>query len=73
MLANGQLDVYPRKGKTGGAYCISSPEIPTFVLLNHTDEFESLKSALDPAAVELSDRMGDAVFTAFSQNPSWKR
>lgn len=53
MLANGQLDVYPRKGKTGGAYCISSPEIPTFVLLNHTDEFESLKT--------LAHEMGHAV------------
>lgn len=53
LLANGQLDVYPRKGKTGGAYCISSPETPTFVLLNHTDTFESLKT--------LAHEMGHAV------------
>lgn len=38
FLDNGQFDVYPRKGKTSGAFCahhlISQP---TYILLNHTD------------------------------------
>jgi oligoendopeptidase F len=38
FLARGQFDVYPRKGKTSGAFCahhlISQP---TYILLNHTD------------------------------------
>ncbi|MEJ2695015.1 MAG: M3 family oligoendopeptidase [Candidatus Sulfobium sp.] len=34
----GQIDVYPRKGKAGGAFCVHHCiSQPTFVLLNHTD------------------------------------
>lgn len=37
-VANGQIDVYPKKGKRGGAFCaIDRPTQPTFILLNHTD------------------------------------
>ncbi len=39
---NGQIDVFPKKGKTGGAYCSGSYGNPTFVLLNHVDDFRSL-------------------------------
>jgi oligoendopeptidase F len=39
FLKNGQIDVYPKKGKSGGAFCahhlISQP---TYILLNHTGE-----------------------------------
>lgn len=42
MLANGQIDVYPKKGKTGGAFCASATHLPTFVLLNHTNTLNSL-------------------------------
>lgn len=44
LFANGQVDVRPKKGKTGGAYCASSVSVPTYVLLNHIDNFESLKT-----------------------------
>ncbi len=53
MLENGRIDVYPKKGKTGGAYCSSGVTVPTFVLLNHVDTFESLKT--------LAHEMGHAV------------
>lgn len=43
-LQNGQIDVYPKKGKTGGAYCFSSIGMPTWLLLNHTDSFRSLST-----------------------------
>ncbi|MBD3250303.1 MAG: hypothetical protein GF381_01915 [Candidatus Pacebacteria bacterium] len=42
MLENGQIDVFPRKGKSSGAYCSSSINNPTFVLLNHTNDFNSV-------------------------------
>ncbi len=42
FLKNGQVDVYPRTGKTSGAFCLSVPEQPTFVLLNQVDNFNSL-------------------------------
>lgn len=43
-VKNGQIDVHPRVGKTGGAYCAGSYTIPTFVLLNHVGNPESLKT-----------------------------
>lgn len=34
---NGQIDVYPNKGKVSGAFCVHHlPSQPTFILLNHT-------------------------------------
>lgn len=39
--SKGQLDVPPRVGKRSGAYCAGSFNNPTFVLLNHTDDFHS--------------------------------
>lgn len=34
---NGRIDVYPRKGKTSGAFCVHHClSQPTFILLNHT-------------------------------------
>lgn len=53
LLANGQVDVRPKKGKSGGAFCSSSVTTPTYVLLNHIDNFESLKT--------LAHEMGHAV------------
>lgn len=41
MHQNGQVDVYPRKGKRGGAFCSSSSETPTFVLLNWVDSLHA--------------------------------
>ncbi|KKQ10737.1 MAG: Oligoendopeptidase, pepF/M3 family, partial [candidate division WS6 bacterium GW2011_GWE1_36_69] len=40
---NGHYDVYPSKGKTGGAFCISiNKSLPTYILLNHKDQLESV-------------------------------
>ncbi len=42
-IKNGQIDVYPRKGKRGGAFCdhylITQP---TYILLNHTDRLQDV-------------------------------
>jgi len=35
MLASGQIDAYPRKGKTGGGFCAPRRKLPTYILLNH--------------------------------------
>jgi oligoendopeptidase F len=43
FLRNGQYDVYPSKGKTGGAFCTSiNRNLPTYILLNHKDQLESV-------------------------------
>ncbi|MBU6321291.1 MAG: M3 family oligoendopeptidase [Patescibacteria group bacterium] len=66
LLANGQVDVYPKKGKTGGAFCASGVNVPTMLLLNHIDNFESLKT--------LAHEMGHAIHAerAKSQRPLYQ-
>jgi len=66
LLASGQVDVYPKKGKSGGAFCSSGVTTPTYVLLNHIDNFESLKT--------LAHEMGHAIHAerAKSQRPLYQ-
>jgi len=58
-LGKGQIDVYPNKGKRGGAYCWGTYGLPTVVLLNHTNNFNSV--------VTLGHEMGHAFHTELSQ------
>ncbi len=44
MLALGQVDAFPQKGKAGGAFCASGVGQPTMVLLNHVDDTRSLST-----------------------------
>ncbi len=38
-IKNGQIDVFPKKGKSGGAFCQKwSVKYPTYILLNHTNK-----------------------------------
>lgn len=66
LLDNGQVDAYPKKGKSGGAFCASGVNIPTYVLLNHVENFESLKT--------LAHEMGHAIHAerAKSQRPLYQ-
>lgn len=58
FATNGQLDVYPKKGKRGGAYCWGAGKEHTFVLLNHVDNITSTET--------LAHEMGHAIHTEFS-------
>lgn len=53
MLTNGQIDVFPKEGKTGGAFCSSATYLPTMVLLNHIEDFNSVMT--------LAHEMGHAI------------
>lgn len=44
IVTGGQVDVYPMKGKRGGAFCSWSHELPTMLLLNHVDDYNSLRT-----------------------------
>lgn len=44
ILTNGQIDVYPQKGKRGGAFMSADTAQPTQVFLNHTDTINSLET-----------------------------
>jgi len=53
MLENGQIDVYPKPGKRGGAFMSSQTGHPVNVMLNHKDTLKALET--------LAHEMGHAV------------
>lgn len=59
MAKNGQIDVYPRKGKAGGAFCSHTSNTPTVVLLNHADDLRSFTT--------LAHEMGHAIHSERSR------
>ena len=60
MASNGQIDVFPKKGKTGGAFCSHSVGLPTLVLLNHTPSPRSIST--------FGHEMGHAVHSELSKS-----
>ncbi|OGG55393.1 hypothetical protein A3D62_03370 [Candidatus Kaiserbacteria bacterium RIFCSPHIGHO2_02_FULL_49_11] len=60
FVKEGQIDAFPKKGKSGGAYCANSYGLPTFVLLNHVNSFNSLMT--------FAHEMGHAIHTELSKS-----
>lgn len=60
FIKEGQIDVFPKKGKRGGAYCSSGPEVPTMVLLNYTPQFDSVMT--------FAHEMGHAIHSELSKS-----
>ncbi len=60
FLANGQIDVSPRKGKSGGAFCWGMGELPVYVLLNHVGDINSVET--------LAHEMGHAIHGELSKS-----
>lgn len=62
-LDRGQIDVYPKKSKKGGAFCWGTYGLPIFILLNQTDNYQSV--------LTLGHEMGHAIHTesSFTQPP----
>ncbi len=43
LLSGGRVDVHPRVGKSGGAFCMGiSPDIKPYILLNHTENLRDV-------------------------------
>jgi len=59
MFNNGLVDVFPKVGKSGGAFCSSSMNIPTYILLNHVDDFRSMTT--------LAHEMGHGIHAKYSK------
>jgi len=59
-VKNGQIDSHPRMGKTGGAYCRGAYSEPSYILLNHADDFRSFKT--------YAHEMGHAFHTLLSRS-----
>lgn len=53
MLKNGQIDVFPKPGKSGGAFMSASQGHPINVFLNHTSDYNSMTT--------LAHEMGHAI------------
>lgn len=53
FISAGQIDAHSRPGKSGGAFCSTSHGNPTYVLLNHTGDFNSV--------LTLAHEMGHAI------------
>ncbi len=59
FVQNGHIDAFPKKGKSGGAYCSSDHATPTLVLLNHTPSYKSLMT--------FAHEMGHAIHSELSK------
>lgn len=62
FLDNGHIDVFPKKGKRGGAFCSSSTNEPTFLFLNHVDKIRSFET--------LGHELGHAIHSERSKEQS---
>lgn len=58
-VSEGHFDVYPRKGKRGGAYCSGPGALPVLILLNHADVMRSVET--------LGHEMGHAIHTELAR------
>lgn len=54
-LRNGQIDAFPKKGKRGGAYCWGAYGLPTFILSNYANNYNSV--------LTIAHEMGHAIHT----------
>lgn len=59
-LKNGQIDVYPRVGKRGGAFCSPMGGAPTYVMLNHTNKLNDVST--------IAHEMGHAIHSDLSKS-----
>lgn len=59
MLANGQIDVYPKSGKGSGAFQTGGIGLPSFVFLNQVDDMRSFST--------FAHEMGHAIHTERSK------
>jgi oligoendopeptidase F len=63
LLEGRRVDVYPRIGKSGGAFCMGiSPDIKPFLLLNHTDNLRDVAT--------LAHELGHALHFTLSSKQS---
>lgn len=65
MLTQGQIDVFPKPNRSGGAFMSSNVNQPSMVFLNQVDNFKSLET--------LAHEMGHAIHSARSKvgQPHW--
>ncbi len=60
MFDQGRIDVYPQVAKEGGAFTMNVANLHPYILLNYTNNFESVST--------LAHELGHAVHMQYSQN-----
>ncbi len=67
FVKNNQMDVYPKKGKTGGAFCAAGAKtLPTYILLNHADKFQDVSTLAHEAGHGVNDELMKANLDALN-------
>lgn len=61
-LTNGQIDVFPKVGKSSGAFCSGNPNAETFIMLNDTGTLQCLST--------FAHEMGHGIHTELSKTQS---
>lgn len=59
FVENGQIDVYPKIGKTGGAFCLPGYNEEVNIMLNHTETFRDVST--------LAHEMGHGIHSVMSR------
>lgn len=59
FVEKGQMDFLPKEGKRNGAYCSSGIGVPTYILLNHVSDMNSIFT--------LAHEMGHAIHSELSK------
>jgi len=58
FVKNGQIDVYPKKGKRGGAFCVYFLKSqPTYIMLNHTDLLKDVETLAHELGHGINDEL----------------
>ncbi|MBI4918667.1 M3 family oligoendopeptidase [archaeon] len=58
LIENGQVDVFPKKGKTGGAFCAcDGVKKPTYVLLNFTNKLRDVTTIAHEFGHAINDEL----------------
>ena len=56
FVEKGHIDVYPRKGKSHGAFCVYfNKQTPTYILLNHTDRLRDVTTLAHESGHGIND------------------
>ncbi len=58
LSENGQIDVYPKKGKRMGAFCsYNTLKTPTYIMLNHTDKLTDVLTLAHESGHAINDEL----------------
>jgi len=64
FISEGRYDVYPKKGKDGGAFCIGvGSKYPTYILLNHNERLQDV--------LTIAHESGHGIHTEYSNKQNY--